>query len=84
VGTARKTAESTWSVYEHLRLGHYKARKRGRRTIVDPQSVITYWKAIPFATFGVTPLPASLAAQAASRAHPQGRRSGHQQEHRMN
>jgi len=58
-GTAQKTSESEWAVREHLRLGHYTAVKRGRRTIVIPGTVKAYWATLPIAKFGTNNNPES-------------------------
>jgi len=50
--TALTTSESEWAVGEHLRLGHYQAVKRGRRTIIIPATVKEYWATLPIAKLG--------------------------------
>jgi hypothetical protein len=45
------TGESPWKVKEKLRNGTYKARKSGRRTIVELSSVHEAWKKLPVAKY---------------------------------
>jgi hypothetical protein len=45
--TARVTSESTWQVYEHIRLGDYEMVKSGRRSFVIWASVKRYWQGRP-------------------------------------
>ena len=45
------TGESDWTVKQRLRKGQYKAKKAGRRTLVDYQSVKDFWKTLPAAKF---------------------------------
>jgi hypothetical protein len=45
------TGESEWTVKQKLRRGVYQAKKAGRRTIVDYQSIEAAWNALPDATF---------------------------------
>jgi hypothetical protein len=45
------TGESVWTVKMKLRRGIYKAKKSGRRTIVDYQSVKHAWETLPAAQF---------------------------------
>jgi hypothetical protein len=49
--TAEATGESVWTVKQKLRAGTYKAKKSGRRTIVDYSSVKEAWQSLPDATF---------------------------------
>jgi hypothetical protein len=49
--TSEKTSESPWKVKERLRAGQYRARKAGRRTIIEPASVREVWAKLPIATF---------------------------------
>jgi len=49
--TSKKTGESRWTVNNHLRLGHYRAKKSGRRTLIIPDSVREYWATLPDATY---------------------------------
>lgn len=49
--TAEKTAQSEWSVKRGLRRGDYRAKKRGRRTIIEPQSVVEHHNSLPDAKF---------------------------------
>jgi transposase len=42
---------SEWVVKDDLRAGRYKARKRGRKTIVDVPSALEYYEGLPAATF---------------------------------
>jgi hypothetical protein len=48
---ATMTSQSRWSVEEKLRLGHYRAKKSGRRTLVVIDSVKQDFDALPDATF---------------------------------
>lgn len=50
--TAAKTSEAPCTVRNYLRDGHYEAVKRGRRTIILPDSVRRYWATLPKAKFG--------------------------------
>jgi hypothetical protein len=46
------TGESSWTVRNvHLREGHYKARKSGRRTLIEFASVKAFMSKLPVATF---------------------------------
>jgi hypothetical protein len=45
--TAAITSESEWQVKARLSSGEYKAKKAGRRTIIDYQSVEDVWKSLP-------------------------------------
>jgi hypothetical protein len=45
------TSECEWRVKEKLRLGIYRAKKSGRRTIIDFQSIKEHWAALPEAKF---------------------------------
>jgi hypothetical protein len=49
--TVEITGESLSQVKEKLRRGIYLARKSGRRTIVDFQSVKAHWQALPAAKY---------------------------------
>lgn len=49
--TAEITSESTWKVKQRLRAGEYRAKKAGRRTIVDYGSVKDVWANLPDAKF---------------------------------
>jgi hypothetical protein len=46
---ANYTGESEWSVKQRIRLGIYKARKSGRRTLVEFPSVKEYVRGLPVA-----------------------------------
>lgn len=48
---ATYTGESVWTVKERLRLGIYRAKKSGRRTLVTLESVKAFVDALPDATF---------------------------------
>jgi hypothetical protein len=48
---AAMTGESVWTVKQKLRLGIYKAKKSGRRTIIVYESVKTAWADLPEAKF---------------------------------
>jgi hypothetical protein len=48
---AAMTGESAWTVKQKLRLGIYKAKKSGRRTIIIYQSVKEGWESLPEAKF---------------------------------
>jgi hypothetical protein len=48
---ARYTGESEWTVKHRLRLGIYKAKKSGRRTLVIFATVKTHTKSLPDAMF---------------------------------
>jgi hypothetical protein len=63
--TSEKTSESVWKVKDRLRRGEYRARKAGRRTIVEPASVREVWAKLPIAKF----------APPRSRRRPSGRQS---------
>jgi hypothetical protein len=54
--TAEISGESTWKVKNLLRLGTYRARKSGRRTLVEVASVMERAESLPIATF--TQIPA--------------------------
>jgi hypothetical protein len=45
------TAESAWTVKQRLRDGTYRARKAGRRTLVEYESILAYAMKLPAATF---------------------------------
>jgi hypothetical protein len=49
--TAETTSESVWKVKQRLRAGEYRAKKAGRRTIVDYCSVKEVWANLPDAKF---------------------------------
>ena len=49
--TSKKTSESPWKVKDRLRRGEYRARKAGRRTIIEPASVREVWAKLPIAKF---------------------------------
>ena len=48
---ASYTGESPWTVKHKLRLGMYRARKSGRRTLVEMASVKQHLAALPDAKF---------------------------------
>jgi hypothetical protein len=48
---AAMTGESVWTVKQKLRLGIYKAKKSGRRTIIVYESVKAAWADLPEAKF---------------------------------
>jgi hypothetical protein len=48
---AEVTGESTWQVKQKLRNGTYRAKKSGRRTIVEFTSVKAAWEKLPNAKF---------------------------------
>jgi hypothetical protein len=48
---AKISGESTWTVKDLLRRGIYKARKSGRRTLVEFESVKNRAETLPIATF---------------------------------
>jgi hypothetical protein len=45
------TGESTWTVRDHIRQGHYRAKKRGRRVLVEMTTVDAYISSLPDATY---------------------------------
>jgi hypothetical protein len=45
------TAESEWTVRDHIRQGHYRAKKSGRRVLVEMASVDEYIANLPDATY---------------------------------
>jgi hypothetical protein len=45
------TGESDWTVKHRLRNGQYKAKKAGRRTLIDYQSIKDFWATLPEAKF---------------------------------
>jgi hypothetical protein len=49
--TSANTSEGVWKVKERLRKGEYRARKAGRRTIIEPASVREVWANLPVAKF---------------------------------
>jgi hypothetical protein len=49
--TAEVTSESAWTVKQRLRAGEYRAKKAGRRTIVEYGSVKEVWASLPDAKF---------------------------------
>jgi len=49
---AALTGESPWSVREKLRLGVYRAKKSGRRTLVVYSTIRDHLKNLPDASFG--------------------------------
>jgi hypothetical protein len=61
---AEITSESEWQVKERLRRGEYRAKKSGRRTIIDYQSIEDHWHSLPDWTNAK--LPASEKALAAA------------------
>jgi hypothetical protein len=48
---AKFTGESPWTVKHKLRLGYYRARKSGRRTLVEMASVREHLATLPEAKF---------------------------------
>jgi hypothetical protein len=48
---ARITAQSEWTVWDHLRNGRYRARKAGRRTLIEYSSIKQDADNLPVATF---------------------------------
>jgi hypothetical protein len=48
---AEITGQSEWTIKQKLRAKVYKAKKAGRRTLVDYESIEAAWKALPDATF---------------------------------
>jgi hypothetical protein len=50
-GVSVYTGESTWTVRDHIRQGHYRAKKRGRRVLVEMTSVENYIASLPDATY---------------------------------
>jgi hypothetical protein len=54
---AKATSESKWMVEDKLRRGIYRARKSGRRTIVEFASIREHWASLPPAKFLPAPSP---------------------------
>jgi hypothetical protein len=52
--TAKTLASSEWQVKQALRQGLLRARKVGARTLVEADSVKTYWDKLPAARFAPT------------------------------
>jgi hypothetical protein len=50
--TAALTGESPWSVRNHVRLGHYKAKRDGKKLLIIVASVREYVKNLPDAVLG--------------------------------
>jgi hypothetical protein len=48
---AAYSGESPWTVRDHIRQGHYRAKKSGRRVIVEMASVDEYIANLPDATY---------------------------------
>lgn len=49
--SAKILAVSAWTVKDLLRKGILRARKSGRRTLVECESISTYAASLPIATF---------------------------------
>jgi hypothetical protein len=62
------TAESPWTVKDKLRRGIYKAKKSGRRTLVDVASVKAHLADLPDAKFAKPRTKAQSAQSAQSAA----------------
>jgi hypothetical protein len=54
---AKATGESEWTVKDRLRKGQYRARKAGKRTLVEFSSIHEHWEGLPRAKFAPTPSP---------------------------
>lgn len=55
--TSKITGESEWTVKQKLRAGRYRARKSGRRTLVEYDSVKEASAALPVASFAAPRSP---------------------------
>ena len=55
--TAKVTGESQWTVKDRLRKGKYRARKAGKRTLVEFSSIREHWESLPRAKFASAPSP---------------------------
>jgi hypothetical protein len=54
---AKATGESEWTVKDRLRKGQYRARKAGKRTLVELPSIVEHWESLPRAKFTPAPSP---------------------------
>jgi excisionase family DNA binding protein len=45
------TGESEWTVRDHIRQGHYRAKKSGRRVLVETASIDERLASLPDATY---------------------------------
>jgi len=61
--TAKVTSESEWTVKDKLRKGVYRARKSGRRTLIEFSSIREHWESLPRAKFAPTPSPSKRRQQ---------------------
>jgi hypothetical protein len=54
---AKATGESEWTVKDRLRKNQYRARKAGKRTLVELSSIREHWEGLPRAKFAPAPSP---------------------------
>jgi len=62
IDAAKYTGESPWTVRDHIRQGHYRAKKSGRRVLIEVASIDEYMAGLPDATYA--PLRRRSLAQA--------------------
>jgi hypothetical protein len=71
---AEMTGESTWTVKDLLRRGIYKARKAGRRTLVEFESVKQRADSLPIAQFAPPSRGSATSRTPAEKAQPEVKR----------